>query len=135
MPYSSSRSIPFEIPNVTHGLHLAKGLLKVKKEGIELEYEIQDAFFGITTTGVQTVLLSYEKIQEISFKRGWFSAKIIIEANSMKDVKEIPQAEHASVTLKIKRKHRDEAENIISTARVKLSEQKLDRLNEDNADY
>ncbi|NGP89824.1 hypothetical protein [Fodinibius halophilus] len=135
MTYSNSRSVPFEIPNVTHGIHLAKGIMKAKKEGIELEYEIQDVLFGITHTDVQTVFLSYDKIQEVRFKKGWFSAKVIIEANSMKDVKSIPQAEQASVTLKIKRKHREEAEQVISQARLQLSENKLSQLDDGNTDY
>lgn len=130
MNYSSSRSVPFEIPNINHGLQRANGLLKLEEDGIELEFEVQDAFLGIISSGLSSVFLSYEELQSIRFNKGWFSGKIILEAISMQAFEEIPGTEHAECTLKVKRKHREQAQNIISKARLKLSEQKLSELQE-----
>lgn len=134
MNYSTSRSIPFEIPNVNHGFQVAKGLLKLRDKGIELEFETKDAFLGIISSGVQSVLLLYKDLESIQFDKGWFSAKIILEATSMRVFEDIPGSEQATCTLKVKRKHRKEAQDLISTARMYHSEHKLDQMNREDTD-
>lgn len=128
MDYSTSRSIPFEIPNVNHGFQVAKGILKLRSDGIELEYETRDAILGIISSGVESVRLSYDDLESIRFEKGWFSAKIILEAVSMRVFEDLPGTEQATCMLKVKRKNRDEAQQVISTARMHLSEHKLDQM-------
>lgn len=48
----------------------------------------------------------------------------------MKTLEDIPGSEQASCTLKIKRKHRKDAEQMVSQASLRLSEYKLSRLDE-----
>lgn len=130
MDYSSSRSVPFEIPNVNHGFQVAKGLMKLRENGIELEFEVQDAFLGITSSGLKTVALPYDKLQSIRYEKGWFSARVILEATSMRVFDKVPGTEQANCTLKIKRKHREEAEHLVSKARLQFSEYKLNKMEE-----
>lgn len=132
MNYSSNRSVPFEIPDLNHGLQVAKGLFRLDKNGIELEFEIQDGILGIIKSGVRTVHLNYADLESISYKKGWFSAKIVLEATSMRIFEDLPGSEQATSTLKVKKKDREEAEKIISTARMHLSEYKLDQLDKDH---
>lgn len=128
MDYSSNRSVPFEIPNVNHGFQVAKGLLRLGEEGLELEFEVKDAFLGIINSGVQTSRLNYGDLESIRFKKGWFRARIILEATSMRIFEDLPGTEQATCTLKIKRKDREEAEKVISRARMLYSEYKLDQM-------
>lgn len=133
MDYSSSQSIPFESVDYHHGLKLAKGLLKLGKHGIELEYQEQDSFIGVIKSDVKTIQLPYKELEAIEFKKGWFSAKIILKTSSMELLQKLPGSEQGECTLKVKRKHRDEAQNTIAQARIALSEHKLDQLeNGDN---
>lgn len=134
MDYSTSRSIPFEIPNVNHGFQVAKGILKLRSDGIELEFETKDAILGIISSGVQSVRISYSDLESIRFEKGWFSAKIILEAISMRIFEELPGTEQATCMLKVKRKDKDEAQKVISTARMYLSEHKLDQMNSEGTD-
>lgn len=134
MDYSNSRSVPFEIPNVNHGFQVAKGLLKLREDGVELEFETKDAFLGVISSGVQSVVLFYKDLESIRFKKGWFSGKIILEATSMRIFENLPGSEQATCELKVKRKHREEAEKLISTARMYHSEHKLDQMNGDDND-
>lgn len=130
MDYTNSKSVPFEIPDVNHGFQVAKGLMKLSEEGVLLEFETQDAFLGIIKSGVQTVTLDYENLEAIRLEKGWFSVKIILEANSMRVFEELPGSEQATCILKIKRKHKKEAQDISSRARVLLSEHKLNKLDD-----
>lgn len=129
MNYSTGQSIPFEIPNVNHGFQVAKGLLKLREEGIELEFETKDAILGVISSGVQTKILRYEDLDSIRFKKGWFSGRVILEATSMRVFEDLPGSEQATCELKVKRKHREEAEKVISTARMYHSEHRLDQMN------
>lgn len=133
MNYSNSQSIPFESVDYSHGLKRAKGLLKLGEGGIELEYQEQDSFIGIIKSDLRTIHLPYEELEAIEFEKGWFSAKILLKTSSMALLEKLPGNEEGICTLKVKRKHRDEAQNTISKARIALSEHKLDQLgNGDN---
>ncbi len=130
MDYTNSQSVPFESVDYNHGLKVAKGFLKLDKNGIELEYREQDSFVGLVKSDVKTLHVPYESLEAIEFKRGWFSAKIILKTSSMQLLQKLPGNEQGECTLKVKRKHRDEAQNTVSKARIGLSEYKLDQLND-----
>ena len=131
MDFANNKSVPFEISDINHGLQKAKGLLKLIKGGIELEFEVQDSFFGMINSGVQAAQFSYKDLESIQFEKGWLSAKIILEANSIQVFADLPGSEQGRCTLKVKRKHKKEAQDLISKARLEFSEFKLDQLDED----
>lgn len=129
MNIPNSPSVPFNIPDINHGLKQANGLFKLWKDGLELEFE--EKFLGVfDTSGVQTVRIAYDDLQDIRYKKGWFSDKVIFEGHSMKVFDEVPGTEIATCTLTVKKKNRAEARNLISQAQVQLSERKLDQLDE-----
>ena len=128
MDYSNSQSIPFESVDYNHGLKRAKGLFKLGQGGIELEYQEQDSFIGIIKSDLRTIHLPYEELEAIEFKKGWFSAKVMLKTSSMALLEELPGNEQGICTLKVKRRHWNEAQNTISKARIALSEHKLDQL-------
>lgn len=130
MDYNSNKTVPFTIPEINYGFQQAEGLLKLGKEQLELEFEVKDAILGIIKSGVEEVVIPFSDLNAMNFKTGWFSAKIILEGTSMKVFRDLPGTELATCTLKVKRKHRDEAENLMSRARLQFSEYKLDRFDE-----
>lgn len=128
MSMHTNRSVPFEIPEINYGLKEAKGLIKMWKQGLELEFEVQDGLIGILRSGVQTVRIPYGDLNAIEYKKGWFRDKVILEGVSMRVFEDIPGTDVATCILKIKRKNREEAQSLISTARMNLSEYKLQRM-------
>lgn len=132
MNYTSNPSVPVEIPNINHGLQVARGLLKVKEEGLHFEYEVQDSFFGLIKSSIKTELISYQNLENIRFEKGWWHGKIILEGSSMKVFEVFPGSEQGRLRLKVKRSNRDDAQNTVSSARVHLSEQKLKELDDEN---
>ncbi len=127
MDYNSDKTVPFIIPEINSGFQQAEGLLKLAKEQLELEFEVKDAILGLIKSGVKDAVIPFSELKSIEFKKGWFSTKIILEGTSMKTFNELPGSELATCTLKVKRKHRDDAESLISQARLQLSEYKLDQ--------
>lgn len=134
MAFSSNRTVPFEIPNVNYGFQVAKGILKLSSDGLELEFEKKDAFLGLFSSGVKSVKLSYDELESIRIDKGWLSAKIILEATSMRVFEDLPGTEQAICILKVNRKDKDEAQKVISTARMHLSEYKLEQMEKDGSD-
>lgn len=120
--------VPFEIPEINHGLKEASGLMKLWDGGVELEFEV--ATLGIFKSGVQIVRISYADLNAIKFKKGWIKDKVILEGISMRVFEEVPGTEIATCTLKTKRKDRDEVQNLVSSARLHLSEYKLEQMDE-----
>jgi hypothetical protein len=52
----------------------------------------------------------------------------MLEETSLRAFEEVPGTEQATCILKVARKHREEAQNVISKARADLSEYKLNEL-------
>ena len=127
MDYNSDKTVPFIIPEINSGFQQAEGLLKLATEQLELEFEVKDAILGLIKSGVKDAVIPFSELKSIEFKKGWFSTKIILEGTSMKTFNELPGSELATCTLKVKRKHREDAESLISQARLQLSEYKLDQ--------
>ncbi|NIT60631.1 MAG: hypothetical protein GWN00_31845 [Aliifodinibius sp.] len=128
MNYSSSPSVPVEIPNINHGFQVAKGLLKVKEDGLHFEFEVKDSFVGMITSGVQSSIIPYTDLENVRFEKGWWNGKVILEGTSMKAFEDLPGSEQGRLKLKVKRSDRDDAQNAVSSARVHLSEHKLKEL-------
>lgn len=126
MSFNTHISVPFEIPEISHGLKEASGLMKLWKGGLELEFEV--ATLGVFKSGVQTVRIKYDDLNTIKYMKGWFKDKIFLEGVSMRVFEEVPGTEIATCILKVKKKHREDAQSLASNARLHLSERKLDQL-------
>lgn len=124
----TSRSIPFEIPDVNHGFVEVKGLLHFKNDKLILEFDQKDSFVGIIKSGVKAVEIPFKEIDSLRIFRKWFQTRVEILGKSMKIFEDVPGSDQGRVLLKIRKKDRDLAENVISSARVRLSEFKLDEL-------
>ncbi|HLR31190.1 MAG TPA: hypothetical protein VK074_01790 [Fodinibius sp.] len=123
-----NRTVPFEITGVSHGLKEVTGLLSLSKQGLRIEYQLRDGFVGLWESDTQTITIPYANLEEISFKKGWFSGKITLEGTSMDAFMDLPGTEPGRRTLKIKRKDREEAQQLISLARVRFSEYRLNQM-------
>jgi len=121
-------SVPFEIPNVNHGFIEVTGLLRINTEGLNLEYHKKDPLGGLIHSSLEEVKLTWDKIEKVEFKRGMFSAKLIITGTSMKALAELPGVEQGRLTIKVKRKDRDDLQILASHARLELSEKRLREL-------
>jgi hypothetical protein len=128
MNFTSDRSVPFEITDINHGFQEAKGILKLARDGIAMEFEVQDSLVGIFKSGVKNLEISYADLESVEYKKGWFRAKIVLKGVSMRVFEDVPGTEHATCTLKVKREYREAAQNLVSKARLYLSEYRLSQL-------
>ncbi|MDX1591722.1 MAG: hypothetical protein R3283_07160 [Balneolaceae bacterium] len=124
----TSRSVPFEIPDINYGLVEVKGLLHFKNDKLILEFDQKDSFGGMTKSDVKAVEVPFSMVDSMKLHKKWFSTQIEILGKSMKIFEDVPGSNQGRILLKVKRKDRSHAESVISSARVRLSEYKLDEL-------
>lgn len=122
------KPIPFHLSNVNHGLAEVQGLIHIKKNHLILEFEIKDAFGGFIKSDLKEIDIPFDEIESLTYKKGFWGGTVKIEGNSMRTFEGVPGSEQGRCELKIKRKDRDQAEQTVSSARVALSEHKLDKL-------
>lgn len=122
--------VPFKIRYVDHGYSEIVGLLHIKKDDLILEFEQNAHFNGGIKSGIEEISLPLAEIDDIRYRKTWFSALIEIDARSMRLLEKVPGAEQGRCQLKIKRKHRQQAKHAVSTARVWISEHRLKELDE-----
>ncbi|MDX1618761.1 MAG: hypothetical protein R3224_08245 [Balneolaceae bacterium] len=130
MPFET-KAVPFEIPTVNQGFRIARGLVDLEGERLAFEFQVTDSFVGILKSDVKEAEISLTDLQSIEYKKGWFSSKIVLEANSLRVLNDIPGTEMTECVLKIKRKDRKKAETLVSKARLVMSEMRLKDLDEE----
>ena len=104
--------------------------MHIRKNRIVLEFEVKDTFGGFIKSDLKEIDIPFDEIESLTYKKGFWGATVRIEGNSMRTFEGIPGSEQGQCELKIKRKDRDQAQQSISSARVALSEHKLDKLGE-----
>lgn len=120
-----SAPLPFSLPNVYQGLGEGAGIATATSEGLRLEFEVKDGFVGMLKSGVCHLDISMGELYSVNLKQGWFITKLFVRTRSMSTLQSIPGAEGAQVELRIARKDRRAAQNLVSMLTLSLSELQL----------
>ncbi len=123
-------SVPFFF-DVYEGFGQVAGILSTTKTGLSLQYEIRDALIGTIKTDLRKIFCSYADIADLDVKAGWFRTRIFIRLNTMESLKDIPMTHAGEMVLSVKRKHREAAVELVSRAKLSLSEYHLEMLEND----
>lgn len=124
--------IPFFADLDELGLQQAHGFLFYEGHTIFLEYQKEDAILGLFKSDIKEVKIPFSSVSDITFSKKLFSSFIEIFANKMKDFEDVDMAKRGVIKIKIKRKHRKEAEAMLSSIRYQLSEHRLHLLEEED---
>ncbi len=117
-------SIPVRIHTPDAIVTETYGLLGLQEGCLVLEYESKDAFIGAWSSGVEELEILPDDVSSITFKKGLFRAGLTINARSMKLFEKIPGAKHGKIILRIKRKHRADAQQLAMFLQHRLEELK-----------
>ena len=125
------RALPFTIDNLNGGFMKLEGILRVKEDRLLFEFHKKDAVLEAYQSDLKSVEIPLSEIDMLEFKKGWFSAKLILHGKSASSFKDLPGKDLVERVLKVKRKHREVAARISSNLNLKLSEKKLQELDGD----
>jgi len=121
-------SVAFEIPNMNQGFVEVKGLLSVYEDSILLEFERKDAVIGSAKTGFKEARILYSELEEMEWRKGFFRSKLILFGKTLRSLSEVPGAEQGRLVMNVKRKDRDDAERVASSVRLRISEARLNSM-------
>ena len=115
-------SIPVQLHTPDAILTETLGLLGLQEGCLVLEYQSKDAFIGAFSSGVEDLQIYPDDVSSITFKKGVFKAKLTIHGRSMKLFDKVPGAKHGVLSLRIKRKHKAAAAELVMFLQRRLEE-------------
>jgi hypothetical protein len=108
------KTLPFTIPHLYCGLGDCHGLLRDDGLHLCLEYQVQDNVFGALRTGPKVVRIPIKELQSVELRKGWFSTTLVLQSSSLHAVHQVPGNRQGKVELRIDRKDRPLAEEIVA---------------------
>lgn len=124
------RSLPFSIEDLNGGFMKVEGILRVEEENLVFEFQKKDAIVEAYQSELKTESVDLSEISLVEFKRGWFSDKLILHGKRASSFKELPGKELTERVLKLKKKQRNLAASISSNLNLRLSEKRLQELDD-----
>lgn len=126
-----SRPVPFTTDKAYGGFAEVKGQMRFEADELVLEFQVKDSLFGALKSGVKELALPLDALEDLVFKKGWFSHRLTVRTRSMSDLGEIPGADGSTLVVKVAKKDGDAAKDLASHLLLLLSEEKLRRLEEE----
>jgi hypothetical protein len=124
--------LPVTIDDLYGGFVVMNGLLRLEKDSLIVEYQTKDNILGgVFKSQPKEARIPLRNLSEVIFKKNWFSASLLLKAYSLTDLAHFPNAEDGMAKFKIKRKHRNDAANLASSLNLRLSEIRLDEMDQE----
>lgn len=123
--------LPFTLSEVYSGLAEANGLMYVVKDTLLIEVQVKDAFIGFVKSKPKQIRIPFREVISIDYKRNLFLSRIVLRLGNMTYLSDIPGDNKGEVKLKIKRKDKEMAQNLVSHIKLRVSEIRLDMMDEE----
>ncbi len=122
----SRNTVPFKITDSYEGFAECIGLLAVSRDELRMDFETQDALFGMFKSGIKSITIPFDAIDEIGFKKSIWGNKIELRLNRLDLIRSIPGQNSAEIKLSIARKHIDLAGDAIRSVQLRIAENEYD---------
>ncbi len=121
-------ALPFKTDDAYHGLAEVQGILHIERDHLILEFQVQDSFFGALKSAPKRLRVDYIDLSKLQYQRSWFKSRIELKINNLRILSKFPGAKDGRISLKVKRKLKEEAEDIESYVNLRVAEMKLEKL-------
>ena len=128
---SNIRSIPFFIDNVYNGFAKVEGLLTAHSDRLELEFMTKDTFVGALKSKAKSETLYLSDIISVVYKKNWFVSRMHIKVMKLSLLDNFPKSDQNELILKINRKNKDVAKSVESYINLRISEIRLDNMEDE----
>lgn len=126
----STHITPFKLAQSDNFLMESSGIIRLEAKHLIIEYQSRDSVIGLVKSGVNEVRLSLNDVQHITFKKGFFTNTMRIQAKAMRAFEKVPGSIQGAVELNVKRTDRKNAEYLVSAANLLMSEMRLEAMGE-----
>ena len=95
------------------GLAEALGMVYANERGLCIEFRTRDKLMGVLKSKSQLIQIPFEKLTRFELVTGMFSSKLLVAANSLNALSELPNAETGTVEFKIKNRDVGSAKRLL----------------------
>ena len=117
-------SLPFRISETHAGFGRCEGVVHL--EAGKLIFEFQSKVAGILKSDIKMVEVPVDELATVTYKGGLFANKGTIQFKSLRHTQAFPKADGNEVTLEVKRRDRDAAQEFVKEVRMDLLSHSLD---------
>ena len=126
--YLSQKYIPFTTDKAYGGFADIDGMLQVERDRLVLEYQVKDGILGVLKSSPQDLVIPYDELSTVEFKSGWFSASLRLKIRNLHKLSQFPAGKDGMITLKIKRRDRELADDMEAYINLRIAEVGLEKL-------
>lgn len=123
-------SFMFSVPDVHHGFAAVDGIARASRYGLILEFETK--YLGLLKSGVKEVGISISEIESVNLKEGWLRTEIVVKARSLRTLTEIPGSHQGRVKLRVSRREKEIAKQVVSILMLHISESEIAKLKKES---
>jgi len=120
--------LPFKYEDYVAGLAVVSGFIGFDQDSINVEYHISDNVLEVYKSELKEVKIPYQNIENIEFKKGWFSQRLIVHLGTLKNVDKLPFLKDNQLIFNIKRKIRNKAKTFEIECNLEISTFKLNSI-------
>lgn len=120
--------LPFFIDDVYSGFARSEGILTLHDDTLEIEYQTKDTVFGVVKSKPKSLHIPLKEILTFEYKRNLFVSRMKVGLRKLGLMGDFPKSEQNELVLKIKRKDKEMAKRLASTARLRISEIRLEQM-------
>lgn len=113
-------AIEVSVNEVFNGVTEIIGTLAYKEDGLDFSYHTKNLMGQVADYGES--FISLDKIQEVVFKKGMVTTKLILRPKRLDIMQEIPGEDREKIVFSVKRADRDEAETLATFLQRRLHE-------------
>jgi len=127
--------LPFTITNLYADFAEAKGIMRLERDHLILEFQTQDTVLGLLKSNIKQESIALDDLHSVIFKKKFFKGELIIKAKRMHALGNIPGSEQGEIKLIIARKDKEAAAQFAVEMELMISEHKLKKLDEEADDF
>jgi hypothetical protein len=118
-------TVPLKVHDPDAIITKTEGVMQLYHDGLVLQLETRDAFIGHFKR-TNEFHIPLDEISSVDFRRRWYGASLTLQVRDIMVIAEIPGAKLGQLRLKFRRRHRDEAENLVTILKDSLYDLQLD---------
>ncbi|MEZ4888340.1 MAG: hypothetical protein R3E32_26665 [Chitinophagales bacterium] len=104
------------------GFAETEGVIQAGKEVIRIEYQTKDALVGYFKSGLKTLDIPFDDIQDLLFDSNLFTAKLRIQLKTLQAAQDFPTTKGGEIHISISRKNRKQAKSFASSVGLAISQ-------------
>ena len=109
-------AVPFHYDELYGGLADCRGLIRIDGKDLCFEYQVKDGMVGVLKGPVKEIRIPIRDLSSVRLERRWFGlfVKLLIQANRLEPVQDIPGMCQGRLELGIARRDRFAAEQLVA---------------------